>query len=61
MTRSAESYESEIRYWRDQAMRLSQRLQALTNTPETYTDRGLHRDPTGNTASYRADRKRKKN
>lgn len=60
MTRSAESYESEIRYWRDMAGRLHQQLQALTNTPETHKDRGLHRDPTGNKASARVDNQRKR-
>lgn len=60
MTRSAESYESEIRYWRDMAQRLHQRLEAANNLPETHADRGLTRDPTGNTAASRADRKRKK-
>lgn len=61
MTRSAESYESEIRYWREQALRLSQRLQAMNNVPEVHTDRGLHTDPTGNRASARVDRQRRKN
>lgn len=60
MIRSAESFESEIRYWRDMVGRLHQQLQAANNTPEAHKDRGLHRDPTGNTASFRADRKRKK-
>ncbi|MFJ5693320.1 hypothetical protein ACIP9X_05640 [Arthrobacter sp. NPDC093125] len=60
MTRSAESYESEIRYWRDMCLRMNQKLQALDNTPETHTDRGLHPDPTGNRASNRVDRQRRK-
>lgn len=58
MTRSAESYESELRYWRDQTMRLSQRLQALNNTPESHTDRGLTRDPVGNRVARKIDRER---
>lgn len=61
MTRSAESYESEIRYLREMCHRMNQRLQAIDNTPETHTDRGLNRDPVGNLASARADRKRRKN
>jgi len=60
MTRSSESYESEVRYWRDMAYRLHQQLQAINNIPEVHTDRGLHRDPTGNRASARVDRQRKK-
>jgi hypothetical protein len=60
VTRSAESYESEIRYLREMCQRMNQRLQALDNTPETHTDRGLHRDPVGNLAAARADRKRKR-
>ncbi len=60
MTRSAESYESEIRYWREMCQRMNQKLQALNNEPETHADRGLHRDPTGNKASARVDRQRKK-
>lgn len=60
MTRSAESYESEIRYWKTMAQRLHQRLEAANNLPETHTDRGLTRDPTGNRASARADRRRKR-
>lgn len=61
MTRSAESFESEIRYWRDMAQRLHQRLEAANNIPEQHDgSRGLHRDPTGNRASARADRQRKR-
>lgn len=61
MTRSAESYESEIRYWREMCQRMNQKLQALNNTPETHDGgRALHRDPTGNKASARVDRQRKK-
>jgi hypothetical protein len=60
VTRSAESYENEIRYWKQMAMRLNQTVQALNNVPETHTDRGLHRDPTGNRASSNIDRQRKK-
>lgn len=61
MTRTPESYENEIRYWREMCLRMNQRLQALNNTPEQHDgSRGLHRDPTGNKASARADRQRKK-
>lgn len=42
------------------ALRLQQQLEAANNLPETHTDRGLTRDPTGNRASARADRQRKK-
>lgn len=57
MTRSADSYENEIRYWREMALRLHQTVQAhRMNIPETHTDRGLTSDPTGNRASARADR-----
>lgn len=62
MTRSAESYESEIRYWKDMALRLHQTVQAhRMNTPEPHDGgRGLRADPTGNRAAARADRQRKK-
>ena len=52
--------QNEIRYWRDMALRLNQQLQATRNTPEEHTGRGLHRDPTGNTAAHRIDRQRNK-
>lgn len=58
MTRTPESYESEIRYLREMCLRMNQRLQALTNTPETHTGRGLHNDRTGDTAARNADRQR---
>jgi hypothetical protein len=61
MTRSAESYENEIRYWKHMAYSLNQRIQAQQNTPEAHDgSRGLQKDPTGNRASARADRQRKK-
>lgn len=60
MTRTPESYESEIRYLREMCLRMSQRLQARTNAPETHTGRGLHPDPVGNKASASADRQRQK-
>lgn len=60
MTRTAESYESEIRYLREMCQRMNQKLQALNNDPESHTDRGLTRDPTGNKATARVDRQRKK-
>jgi len=61
MTRSAESYEAEIRYLRETCQRMNQKLQALTNTPETHDGgRPLHRDPTGNKASAQADNHRKR-
>ncbi len=58
MTRSADSYENEIRYWREMCVRMNQKLQALTNTPETHTDRGLTRDPVGNRVARKIDRER---
>lgn len=61
MTRSAESYENEIRYWREMCLRMNQRLQAMNNTPEPHDGaRSLHADPTGNRASSRADRHRRR-
>lgn len=61
MTRSAESYENEIRYWREMCLRMNQRFQALNNTPEPHDGgRGLHADPVGNRAASRADRQRKR-
>ncbi|BCW85050.1 hypothetical protein NicSoilE8_27230 [Arthrobacter sp. NicSoilE8] len=60
MTRSAASYESEIRYWRDMALRLNQQLSSLNNIPENHKDRGIHRDPVGNYVSARIDRQRKR-
>jgi hypothetical protein len=60
VTRSAESYESEIRYWRDMCLRMNQKLQALNNSPEIHTDRGLTRDKTGDTAARNVDRQRRK-
>jgi len=56
VTRTPESYENEIRYLREMCLRMNQKLQALTNTPETHAGRGLHADPVGNRASTRADR-----
>lgn len=55
-----EYLQSEVRYWRDMALRLNQQLQATRNTPETHIGRGLHPDPTGNLAANRIDRQRKK-
>lgn len=62
MTRTADSYESEIRYWRDMALRLHQTVQAhRMNTPEQHDGgRALQKDPTGNTAASRVDRQRKR-
>lgn len=61
MTRSAESYESEIRYWREMCLRMNQKLQSLNNVPEQHDGgRALQKDPTGNRASARADRQRKR-
>lgn len=58
MTRTLESYENEIRYWREMCLRMNQKLQALTNAPEAHTGRGLHKDRTGDTAARNADRQR---
>lgn len=61
MTRSAESYENEIRYWREMCLRMNQKLQAVNNTAEPHDGgRGLHRDPVGNRASSNVDRQLKK-
>lgn len=60
MTRSAESYENEIRYLRQMCLRMNQKLQALGNTPEAHIGRGQFRDNTGETAARNADRQRQK-
>lgn len=63
MTRSAASYESEIRYWRDVALRLNQRLQSMNNasTRERSHGRGLHKDPTATQAVNNVTRNRGRN
>lgn len=63
MSRSSASYESEIRYWRDMALRLNQRLLSLNNTParERSHGRGLHKDPTATQAVNNVTRDRGRN
>jgi hypothetical protein len=60
VTRSAESYENEIRYWKQMAYSLNQRIQAQMNTPEQHSGRGQFRDKTGDTAARNVDNQRKK-
>lgn len=51
---------TQLRHYKDLSVRLTQELQATTNTPERHTDRGLHKDPVGNLVASRIDRQNKR-
>lgn len=54
-----ERLQNELRYWKQMAYSLNQRIQAQQNTPEQHSGRGQFRDKTGDTAARNVDNQRK--